>query len=72
MNLTNVKFDVDNDDRLWTVDDVAGYLGVSNRQVWRLLKRGDLPRPIRLGGTTRCNPTAIRQHLGTMQEEPAP
>lgn len=34
----------------WDVQDVADYLKVSVRTVWRLAKRPDFPKPVRLGG----------------------
>jgi excisionase family DNA binding protein len=32
------------------VTDVADYLKVSKRTVWRLIKRPEFPQPIRFGG----------------------
>ena len=39
--------------KLLTVRDVARLLSVSTRQVWRLREHGQLPRPVRLGGSVR-------------------
>ncbi|SLN19833.1 Helix-turn-helix domain protein [Falsiruegeria litorea R37] len=33
--------------------DVADHLNVSRRTVWRVVERGDLPEPIRLGRIVR-------------------
>lgn len=38
---------------LLRVSDVAALLAISVRCVWRLVASGDLPRPIKLGGSTR-------------------
>jgi excisionase family DNA binding protein len=32
------------------VNDVADYLKVSKRTVWRLIKRPEFPQPVRFGG----------------------
>lgn len=34
------------------VDEVAAMVGVSSRSIWRLLKAGFFPEPIRLGART--------------------
>ncbi|MBX3412419.1 MAG: helix-turn-helix domain-containing protein [Pirellulales bacterium] len=36
-----------------TVDELATILGLSKRTIWRLLSAGEIPKPIRLGGSTR-------------------
>ncbi|HBE62681.1 MAG TPA: DNA-binding protein [Rhodopirellula baltica] len=38
---------------MMSVDDVANELGCSSRHVRRLIDRGKLPRPIRLGSLVR-------------------
>ncbi|MEM1061877.1 MAG: helix-turn-helix domain-containing protein, partial [Planctomycetota bacterium] len=38
---------------LITAAEFAGLLGISPRTLWRLLARGELIEPIRLGGNTR-------------------
>ncbi len=39
--------------RMLTVSDLADYLAISRRQVWRLLSSGKLPSPVRIGGSVR-------------------
>jgi excisionase family DNA binding protein len=34
--------------------EVADYLGVTERQAWRLIRRGDIPK-IRVGGLVRVH-----------------
>lgn len=38
---------------LLTVSEVAGMLGVSARSVWRLVSTGEVPRPVKVGTSTR-------------------
>jgi len=50
-----------------SVDTVAELLGISTRSVWRLVARGELPRPVRIGGLARWDQAAVlawwsRQH----------
>jgi excisionase family DNA binding protein len=39
--------------------DLANYLGVSVRTVWRLLAAGELPEPFYVGARPRWSPNAI-------------
>lgn len=39
--------------RLMTVGEVAGLLGLSERQVWKLNTSGKLPAPVRIGRSVR-------------------
>lgn len=48
---------------LLTVRDVARWLRISTRQVWRLLSGGKLPRPLRLGGAVRWQGEELRRWL---------
>ena len=40
-------------DRLLTVGQVADIIGCGQSTVWRLLSKGQLPQPKRIGGMTR-------------------
>lgn len=40
-------------DRLIKVGEAAACLGVSVRKVWRMIAEGTLPRPVKLGNSTR-------------------
>jgi len=46
-------------ERLWTVKDVATYLGVSKSWVYQHAEAGDLPC-LRVGALLRFDPDAIR------------
>lgn len=39
--------------RMITINELATILGMSKRTVWRLLSAGEIPEPVRLGGSTR-------------------
>lgn len=39
--------------QLLTVREVAALLGLGVSSVWRNVKRGTLPEPVRIGGATR-------------------
>ncbi|MCC6970887.1 MAG: helix-turn-helix domain-containing protein [Phycisphaerales bacterium] len=43
--------------------DVAALLAISVRCVWRLAASGDLPRPIRLGGSTRWRAHELEEFI---------
>lgn len=51
----------------FSIKEVAGILGISEKTVRRLIKRGELPAR-RVGGVWRISRDAIRQLLGA---EPA-
>lgn len=36
-------------DRLWTIDDIASYIGYHENFVYQLKDRPDFPRPVQLG-----------------------
>ena len=38
---------------LLSADDVSELLKISKRTLWRLLSRGDVPKPLRFGGNVR-------------------
>ena len=44
--------------QLYTYDDVATLLGVSDRTVWQLVKDGKLPA-VRFGGNVRIDPRDV-------------
>ena len=45
--------------------ELANLLSVSKRHVWRLLSRGDLIEPIKIGSTTRWPLDAVREWITT-------
>ena len=49
--------------RLLAVREVAGRLGVSSRQVWKLAGEGKMPAPVRLAGSVRWRSSDIDQFI---------
>jgi excisionase family DNA binding protein len=50
---------------LISAEELANLLGISKRHVWRLLSRGDLIEPIKIGSTTRWPLDAVREWITT-------
>lgn len=46
---------------LLTADDVAALLNVSERTLWRLLSAGKVPKPVRIGRSTRWRAEDVRE-----------
>ena len=46
-------------DRLLTVHEVAKLLGISTRQIWKLVKLGQVPAPLKLARSARWRQTEI-------------
>lgn len=40
-------------ERMLCLKDVADLLGICTRTVWRLVQRGELPRPVKIGAASR-------------------
>jgi predicted DNA-binding transcriptional regulator AlpA len=58
--------DVSNDiSQAWTVEDIAGHLGISVRQVWRMDAAGQIPAAIgtRIGNRKRWRSRDIKDWL---------
>lgn len=47
-------------DRLWTIDDVSAFLGVTVPTIYQWRHRGDGPPCMRLGKHLRFDPAAVR------------
>ena len=59
------------EDRLWTITDVAGYLGVSVRTARDVVVTPDFPPRIRLSGKThRWVPADVRRWVRSRQDPP--
>ncbi len=46
-------------DRLLTVHEVAKLLGISTRQIWKLVKLGQVPAPLKLARSARWRQTEV-------------
>lgn len=52
------------DERLWSIEDVAFYLGVCRRKVETMKSSGTLPRPdLHIGRLPRWKPETIRRWI---------
>lgn len=52
---------------LLSIDSTAAFLGISRRQVYTLLERGELPH-VRVGERTRFIPDDLRDYLERHRE----
>jgi excisionase family DNA binding protein len=59
-------------DRLLPIDEVARILRLSPRTVFRLVKRGELIPPLRIGRSIRWRLTDIQIWLATAYPQPLP
>jgi len=59
MSAINVEQDL----ILFSVSDLARVLGTSTRTVWRLLEKGKLPMPVRLGSRPRWLADELRDWI---------
>lgn len=48
---------------------VAARLGLSVRAIYRLVARGDLPKPVKVGGATRFFESDIENYFRTLQSQ---
>ena len=51
-------------DKLWTVDDVSAFLGVSRNTLYQWRTRGEGPPAVRLGKHLRFDPDRVRAWFG--------
>jgi excisionase family DNA binding protein len=56
-------------DKLLTVAEVASLLKLGNSTVWRLAKRGSLPRPVKIGGASRWNESEVATFIASLTEQ---
>ena len=54
---------------LVNVRDVGRMLGISGRTVWKLLKNGQFPEPVRIGRSTRWRVSDVEEHIRKLAEE---
>ena len=53
------------DERIIRIDELTRKVGLSRTTIWRRVKDGDLPRPIRLGGP---NTSAVGWRLSAIED----
>ena len=52
--------------KLISVKEVSAILGCSTATVWRYAKKGIIPQPIKLSGTTRWSWAEIDRHISIL------
>lgn len=56
-------FDATTEPLLVTAAEVARLLGISSRTLWRQLSAGQIPQPVRFGGTVRWNLVDLKKWI---------
>lgn len=56
-------------DSLLSLKDVAGRLQVSIRSVWRLMARGEFPKPVKVGQMLRFIPSEFEAYIETLKQK---
>ena len=49
--------------RMLTLDDVAALLSVSRRTIERLIAGGDLPKPVKIGASSRMPEDDVQRYI---------
>ncbi len=52
-----------NGDNMLSVKHVAEYFACSVRKVWRLVAAKELPRPVKIGRSSRWDPEEIQRYV---------
>lgn len=55
--------------QLLSVREVAGMLGLGISTIWRQVRQGNLPRPVRIGGSTRWRRADIEALIARASEK---
>ena len=54
-------------ERLLSLDEVANRLSLSKRAVYRLIAKGSLSKPVKVGGATRICESDLEQFFNTLK-----
>lgn len=57
------------EERFCKVGEVAHVLGVDDRTVWRLVQRGELAHPVRVGRCTRWPSSDVEAYITRLKRE---
>ena len=57
-----------NDERLWTPEDLADYLGIPVQTLYQWRRKGTGPRGRRVGRHLRYDPTVVRHWFESLDE----
>lgn len=58
---------VSREEKLISIRIVASRLGLSKRGVYRLISRGEFPRPVKVGGATRFYESDLDGYLNRLR-----
>jgi len=64
---TNTGRENSSKEQLLTLDEVANRLCLSKRAIYRLIAKGVLPRPLKIGGATRLCESDLDHFLETLK-----
>ena len=53
------------DIQLMTIDEVASLLRVHSKSIYRLIKRGGFPRPLKIGAASRWDLAAVQNWINS-------
>jgi prophage regulatory protein len=60
-----------NADRFLRSDDIRARLNISDATLWRLIQRGDFPKPIKLGRMARWSESVVAAWMDARKNQPA-
>lgn len=63
------KRELDTNDKLLRIPAVAEVLDVSVRQVWRLIAREELPRPVRIGRSVKLFVSDLESYMDRLKSQ---
>lgn len=58
-----------NTNQLWTVTEVASALNLGASTVWRKVKDGSFPSPIKIGGSTRWHRSEVEALITSLTDQ---
>lgn len=62
-----MKNETNPNERLLTLDEIGARLSLSKRAVYRLIAKGDLPKPFKLGGAVRLCESDLENFFQTLK-----
>lgn len=55
--------------QLMTVNEVGSELSLGPSTIWRKVKDGSFPQPIKIGGSTRWHRSEVEEHIAKLTDE---
>ena len=55
-------------DRLLDLEEVAAILGISRREVYRLISRGELPPPVKIGRCSKLPESEVAAYVENLKQ----